>query len=232
MTFAFPLLLTRPAIWECFGIAAEPNAIGDTIGGITAPVVNLVGALLVFYSFKEQSKANMFLQADVERNKAIREYDEIADLIKQVESGFKNLKYDGHEGLLAMPNSNFDTKWSSDKEHLKKYISDLIYFLETTDYTSKRILNYETSDYSSKRYREFSRTRYLLLYRTLIEDGILHLSTNISEVQKLYDLGETGIENKVSSEPDFFRKEPNNLYLIISRKILNIRDTIDELKKN
>lgn len=232
MTFVFPLLLTRPAIWKCFGIAAEPNAIGDTIGGITAPVVNLVGALLVYYSFKEQSKANMFLQADVERNKAIREYDEIGDLIKQVESDFKKLKYDGHAGLSAMPSSHLDAKWNSDKEELKKYISDLIYFLETLDFTSKRIQNFETPDDSSKRYRQFSRTKYLLLYRTLIEDGIMHLATNVSEVKKLYDLGETGIESKVNSEPEFFRKEPNNLYLIISRKIINIRDTIDELKKN
>lgn len=37
---------------------AESGAIGDTIGGITAPLVNILGAILIFISFQEQVKAN------------------------------------------------------------------------------------------------------------------------------------------------------------------------------
>lgn len=37
---------------------ATTGAIGDTIGGITAPFINLLAAILVYISFKEQIKAN------------------------------------------------------------------------------------------------------------------------------------------------------------------------------
>jgi hypothetical protein len=41
-----------------WGIAKDSGTIGDAIGGITAPFIGLFGALLVYYSFKEQVKAN------------------------------------------------------------------------------------------------------------------------------------------------------------------------------
>lgn len=50
-------VLTRPAIFGSLDFS-KTGQIGDTIGGITAPLINLIGALLVFYSFKAQTKAN------------------------------------------------------------------------------------------------------------------------------------------------------------------------------
>ncbi len=52
-----PIVLTQPALtyWMDF---RQTGQIGDTIGGITAPIVNLIGAVLIYFSFKEQIKAN------------------------------------------------------------------------------------------------------------------------------------------------------------------------------
>ena len=50
-----PFLLTRNFGLTSF-IATGP--IGDTIGGLTAPFLNLLGALLIYLSFKEQIEAN------------------------------------------------------------------------------------------------------------------------------------------------------------------------------
>lgn len=36
----------------------ETGPIGDTIGGLTAPIIGLIGSLLVYYSFKAQLRAN------------------------------------------------------------------------------------------------------------------------------------------------------------------------------
>jgi len=62
-TFAvifLPLVFTQfPSIIDF----TETGQIGDTIGGITAPFVGLVGALLVYYSFKQQMIANQ-IQVD------------------------------------------------------------------------------------------------------------------------------------------------------------------------
>lgn len=58
-TFAiliFPYLLTRSSFFPSF--TDKTGVVGDTIGGITAPIVGLVGAILVYYALKEQVKAN------------------------------------------------------------------------------------------------------------------------------------------------------------------------------
>ncbi|MDO1446272.1 hypothetical protein Q0590_08415 [Rhodocytophaga aerolata] len=64
-----PFFFTRPA----FHTALQFNntgAIGDTIGGITGPILNFVGLLLVYLSFKQQFNANksQFDRIDKERN--------------------------------------------------------------------------------------------------------------------------------------------------------------------
>jgi len=51
------LAFTTKSFWIKFDLTKTGN-IGDTIGGITAPVINLIGAILVYISFKVQSNAN------------------------------------------------------------------------------------------------------------------------------------------------------------------------------
>jgi len=55
-----PYILTRDYIGIYFDEITGP--IGDTIGGITAPIVGLIGAILVYYALKEQIKANEIIQ--------------------------------------------------------------------------------------------------------------------------------------------------------------------------
>lgn len=45
---------------------SNTGQIGDTIGGITAPIVNLLGALLVFFALKAQVDANSLIQTQFE----------------------------------------------------------------------------------------------------------------------------------------------------------------------
>jgi hypothetical protein len=53
------IFLTRPAILECLNLANESNSyIGSTIGGITAPIVGLLTAYLLYITFASQKKAN------------------------------------------------------------------------------------------------------------------------------------------------------------------------------
>lgn len=50
-------LFTRPALISSFDFS-NTGEIGDTIGGITAPIINLIGAFLVYVSFQAQLEAN------------------------------------------------------------------------------------------------------------------------------------------------------------------------------
>jgi hypothetical protein len=51
----FPYLMTRKVGLIDF---SETGNIGDTIGGITSPIVGFVGAILVYFALLEQIKAN------------------------------------------------------------------------------------------------------------------------------------------------------------------------------
>lgn len=55
LVLIFPWLITRP-----FGIIdfTETGEIGSTIGGITAPITGIIGAVLIYLALVEQRKAN------------------------------------------------------------------------------------------------------------------------------------------------------------------------------
>ena len=50
--------LTNWPFLKTLGFGEKTAWIGDTIGGITAPIVNIFAALLVFIAFKEQVRTN------------------------------------------------------------------------------------------------------------------------------------------------------------------------------
>lgn len=56
-TFVFitPMIFTSFSLWFDF---TDTGQIGDTIGGITAPIVGFVGAILIYLSFNAQLNAN------------------------------------------------------------------------------------------------------------------------------------------------------------------------------
>ena len=56
-TLVAPVLLTRNSCCEIFDFT-ETGQIGDTIGGITAPIVGLVSIMLLYMTLKEQQKYN------------------------------------------------------------------------------------------------------------------------------------------------------------------------------
>ncbi|MFM9952184.1 MAG: hypothetical protein ACKV1O_29910 [Saprospiraceae bacterium] len=58
-----PWIFTMEWGWGRFD--STTGAIGDTIGGITAPIVNLVSAILVYLAFKAQIKANEIISTQV-----------------------------------------------------------------------------------------------------------------------------------------------------------------------
>ena len=86
-----PAVLNHSAL---FGIKAfdfsGSGQIGDTIGGITAPFFNLIAAILIFLSFREQTKANEYL---IRSAKIEKEYDIIFHIIENLESRIRSFEY-------------------------------------------------------------------------------------------------------------------------------------------
>ncbi|MCE5223253.1 hypothetical protein LLG10_03575 [bacterium] len=66
LMIASPMIWTLRSGWIDFSATGE---IGDTIGGLTAPVIGVIGAALVFLSFMEQWKANRIQWTVMQENK-------------------------------------------------------------------------------------------------------------------------------------------------------------------
>ena len=68
LCFLAPLILTQPAIKETFDFT-NTGSIGDTIGGTTAPFINMIGSILVFFALKAQIDANKLIQKQFDDQK-------------------------------------------------------------------------------------------------------------------------------------------------------------------
>ena len=78
-----PFLLTAPFFHERFNFSTT-GQIGDTIGGITAPFLNLIGAFLVFYALQAQVKANELIQDQIDKDNTTQECENEGQNLNQL----------------------------------------------------------------------------------------------------------------------------------------------------
>jgi len=91
-----PVLFTMLSHFECFDFT-NTGQIGDTIGGLTSPIINLISAIIIYYSFNEQLKANQ-IQVSALNDEKIRlnnekEYNYISILLIELEKRIDNFEY-------------------------------------------------------------------------------------------------------------------------------------------
>lgn len=65
---AMPILVTQ-LNWFLDFSKTETGVIGDTIGGITSPVIGVISALLIYFSFRAQVNANRIIQKQITEQK-------------------------------------------------------------------------------------------------------------------------------------------------------------------
>lgn len=111
-TLLSPVLLTRDSFWGIFDFT-ETGQIGDTIGGITAPIVGLVSIILLYITLKEQQDFNAQQVIDNRVNHLLAIQNDLNSLSDRT---IYKYKLDGHEtsakGLidlakLTQTNSSF-----------------------------------------------------------------------------------------------------------------------------
>lgn len=80
------LILVLPWIFTTLFRAYNFEAtgqIGDTIGGITAPFINGIGAILVYYSMRTQIKANEIIQGQIDEQRESTVINQLYDSLKE-----------------------------------------------------------------------------------------------------------------------------------------------------
>ena len=121
-----PILLTLPTFSSYFDFS-KTGQIGDTIGGITAPVVNFLGAVLVYISFKSQQRANEQQWSVIQLDNKIKNWNKMLDKLE-------NLSLD-----LFKKNVEGDSEFYNFVERL----SDYVFITNNSDissyYTSKNL---------------------------------------------------------------------------------------------
>lgn len=92
--FLFPFLL--PIINKA-GIG-EFGVVGDAIGGITSPISQLIGSILLYLALKAQLSANEIIQNQIEKDNAKEQEQHDVEQIKTLYSSFqdtiKNFSYE------------------------------------------------------------------------------------------------------------------------------------------
>lgn len=86
--FVSPFLFTSNTFWSRLDFT-QTGAIGDTIGGITAPIVNLLGAILVYLALTAQVEANQIVQRQLDEQK---EKDNLQNKTDEINQLYYNLK--------------------------------------------------------------------------------------------------------------------------------------------
>ncbi|MEZ5030291.1 MAG: hypothetical protein R2787_02735 [Saprospiraceae bacterium] len=98
---ALLMFLAPQILLDIASFAANQRSahIGDTIGGTTAPIINLVGAILVFLAFIAQVEANRSINEQFRQERQLNHLD---SLIAQFKQGLKDIKVKESQGLSAI----------------------------------------------------------------------------------------------------------------------------------
>lgn len=101
-------LFTISTQWERFKFG-DPNEIGDAIGGITAPIINIFSAILIFSTIKLQIDTNeeQFnrLSKQIENQGKDRHFSIFNNELKDIETYYKDLTYEGDVSFSAVSKS-------------------------------------------------------------------------------------------------------------------------------
>lgn len=96
LLFVSPFLLSLTSFWDKFDFS-NTGQIGDTIGGITSPFIGLIGAILVYRSFKEQIKANQiqmkYIENEAQKSILNKNYELSSKLLNDFLDDFEKFKF-------------------------------------------------------------------------------------------------------------------------------------------
>ncbi|WP_339834917.1 hypothetical protein [uncultured Flavobacterium sp.] len=143
-------LFTRKAFSTNLDLT-QTGQIGDTIGGITAPLINILGAILVYLSFKEQFKANQIqakaLNNEIKQNRLKSNAEILHNLYNECKEDFFMIEYNGLKGTEALKQMVLNGDLLSTDEYLDNYLAILYRIVAINDK-----LHYDELDIRDKTY--------------------------------------------------------------------------------
>jgi len=113
--FVVTILFVQPLGFIVFN--EDTGVIGDTIGGITGPVIGLVGIILVFLTFEAQRKANEAQHEANETQRKANEHQQAALDLQMIQALYEDWKKDLEKQVGQMPSDSIllttDNDWQN-----------------------------------------------------------------------------------------------------------------------
>ncbi len=229
ITIIIPPLATLPTFIDFFDFSDTGN-IGDTIGGITAPFINGLAAILLFLAFKEQIKANEIFKSQAAQQTILEEIRWIEKFEPDLGAGVidPNLLITSTHinnnllEILKQADSSDDGK----TKHVRNQILKITYLMTQLNLTYSLIKEYQ-------RDKEFLYKKVYHVHTFNYASGIKELEGNL---KKKYDL----IKNIERDEKllsyvmrDFFaRYEILEKSMNIAKKHIGINDKRTNINPN
>lgn len=184
LLFFLVFLFTRESISYIFDFT-ETGQIGDTIAGITSPIIGLFGAVLVYVSFKEQVEANRAQREALSIEIQIRKDESNANLVitmfDQLREEYNSIKFDdgskeykGRQAIDAFSKIFIDRIDNKEFQN-NTIIAEIMYLLSLILDLNERI----KKNTLEKPFGESIRIQLLLFYSSKFSpylNGIVYLS--------------------------------------------------------
>jgi hypothetical protein len=143
-TFISPFVLTLGARFHIFDFS-NTGQIGDTIGGITAPIVNILGAVLVFYALRAQIEANKLIQdqfyeqkKEELENKNIQHISVLySDFVKNIE----DFTFDKEKNVGSFETRKTELVFYTGSLAIHYFLKDLEYYGVRNPHNNEEIMN-------------------------------------------------------------------------------------------
>ena len=122
-------MVSAPLLFTISGYSlAETGDIGDTIGGITAPISSLAGSILVFLALRSQIVANKITQEQIRDQKVKeqmkKEVSYVSDLYKYFLNSIQTYEtkyYKGHRAIMKVMSMLVESERKSAHEEGQLY---------------------------------------------------------------------------------------------------------------
>ena len=213
-------LFTRPVIFSQFDLTAT-GQIGDTIGGISAPLINLIGAYLVYISFKTQLQAN---KIQIQALNDEKDRFNVDNIFQKQSAHFNDIK-------STLNNLEFVVELFPvyDRTGKATYFAPLNFkgLNALNEFTNRLILK---RNYTSQTYEVFG----MLLHYQFMLMSIIELIDNVNkrvedEADKIYLLKNIRLFYDSFLKPFAIKMEKNEINISEDiSQIKNLINTIDE----
>jgi hypothetical protein len=183
-----PPILTRATLIELFDYS-DTGQIGDTISGITAPFINAIGAILVFFAFKEQIRANELIKEQLLFQYIIEDFHRLEDNyigISEITDVIKKDILDSKNSINNYENGR-QISYYIDSAILNK----AIYLTTVFQYTMQLIENLKNN-------KEFMINRLQVLFQMLYQESFCTIRIDLESQKNLKCSSESYIHELIA----------------------------------